>query len=89
MHHGKELTQDKQQLLGSPQGEHGDEAAALPVNDVVHGVAEAGFPLLALLMDVRAVGGLLRDEHGHFMKLSITLTSHYRLGKPIYWANIR
>ncbi|KAF3835833.1 hypothetical protein F7725_028391 [Dissostichus mawsoni] len=40
---------DEQQLLGAPQSEHGDEAAALSVHDVLHRVAEARLALLSLL----------------------------------------
>ena len=56
------LTQDEQQLLGSAQSKHRDEAAALPVDDVVDGVAEAGLPLLPLLMNVGSIRGLLGEQ---------------------------
>lgn len=56
------LTQDEQQFLGSAQGEHGDETAALSVDDVMDCVAEPGLPLLPLLMDVCSIRGLLRTE---------------------------
>ena len=57
------LTQDEQQLLGSAQSKHRDEAAALPVDDVVDGVAEAGLPLLPLLMNVGSIRGLLSTDN--------------------------
>ena len=59
------LTKDEQQLLGSAQGEHGDQTAALPVDDVMDGVTEPGLPLLPLLVDMCAVGGLLGTPSQH------------------------
>ena len=59
------LTKDEQQLLGSAQGEHGDQTAAFPVDDVMDGVTEPGLPLLPLLVDVRAIGGLLGKQSKH------------------------
>ena len=54
------LTQNEQKLLGSTQGKDRDEATAFSVDDVMDRVAEAGLPLLPLLMNVCAICGLLK-----------------------------
>lgn len=73
------LTQDEQQLLGSAQSEDRDEAASLPVDDVMDRVAKAGLALLPLLMDVGPVGGLLERTAGGATWLSIKFP-HSRSG---------
>lgn len=76
------LTQDEQQLLGTSQGEHRDQAASFLVDDVMDRVTEASFTLLPLFMDVGAVGRLLRKIHSniHIKLLSFVIycpTSYY------------
>lgn len=65
------LTQDEQQFLRSAQGEHGDETAALSVDYVMNCIAEAGLPLLPLLVNVCSIRGLLGEAQ----------TSHYQIRK--------
>lgn len=53
------LTQNEQELLGSPQGKDRNEAAAFSVDDVMDCVAETSLPFLPLLMNVCAICGFL------------------------------
>lgn len=76
------LTQDEQQLLRSAQSEDRDEAASLPVDNVVDRVAKAGLALLPLLMDVGTVGGLLgRSSRGHHLTVSKVFSQQFRLNQ--------
>lgn len=53
------LTEDEQELLGSPQSKDGDETAAFPIHDVMDGVTKASFSFLSLLVDVGSICRLL------------------------------
>ena len=58
------LVQDEQQLLRPPQRERGDEAPPAPPHDLVHRGREPVLPVLLLLVDVDAVGGLADEDVG-------------------------
>lgn len=72
----EDLTEDEQQLLSPSQGEDRDQAAALPVHDVVDGVAETSLPLLTLLVDVSAIGRLLNAEQETLLSMLGSLIHH-------------